>query len=175
MGSEFKDLFGDWESSGDNSPFNGDTPPEEIENRLPRDLQEKEVKVIGVFEHTAIGDNSSAQTFVLVQDANNRQVFIFIGRYEAFAISMAIEGDTPERPMTHDLFHLILNRLGAKIERIIIDDIWENTFYAKLFISMADKKYEIDCRPSDAIALAIRAKAPIMMAEAVIAASHQEI
>ena len=175
MGSEFKDLFGDWEPSGDNSPFNGDAPSEEIENRLPRDLQEKEVKVVGVFEHTAIGDNSSAQTFVLVQDVNNRQVLIFIGRYEAFAISMALEGDTPERPMTHDLFQIILNRIGARIERVIIDDIWENTFYAKLFITQGNKQYEVDCRPSDAIALAIRSKAPIMMAEAVIAASHQEI
>jgi bifunctional DNase/RNase len=174
VGNEFKDIFGDWEPSGEGVPSGSDPLAGEPENRVPRALNEKEVKVVGVYEHAQPGLAGGANTFVLLQDNHGRKVFIFIGRFEAMSISMALEGEETERPMTHDLMKQMLDRLGATIERVIIDDIWQDTFYAKLSLSRNGDTYDIDCRPSDAVALAVRARAPIYMAESVIEASQQE-
>jgi bifunctional DNase/RNase len=172
--NEFKDIFGDWEPGGERKPSDNDTP-EELERMFPPDLEEKEIKIVGVYEHTAIGDSSAAQTFVLVQDPAGRKVFIFIGRNEAYSISLAMEGEMPERPMTHDLTNILIERLGAHVEKVIIDDIWHDTFYAKITLKQGDKYFQVDCRPSDAIALAIRAHAPIYMAEQLLETCQQEI
>ena len=175
MGNEFKDLFGDWEPRDDLRPFDGEDVSGEPENRLPRDLEEKEVRVVGVYEHAGTGSPTKSDTFILLQDNHNRKVFIFIGRFEAFAISMAMEGEETERPMTHDLLKIMLDKLGASVERVIIDDIWQDTFYAKLTVSRNSDTFDIDCRPSDAVAIALRTGAPIFMAEAVIETSQQDI
>ncbi len=174
MGHEFKDLFGDWEPRRE-GPSEGEELLEgEPENRVPRSLNEKEVKVLGVFEHSDASGAGNGQTFVLLQDNMGRRVPIFIGRFEAFAISMSMENEEVDRPMTYDLLYGILDRLGATVERVIIDDLWQDIFYAKLTITQRDQSYEIDCRPSDAVNIAIRAKAPIYMAEAVIESVDQK-
>ncbi|MHB0912847.1 MAG: bifunctional nuclease family protein [Armatimonadota bacterium] len=140
--------------------------PAEIENLQPRRLDEKEVKVMGVYEHQEQGMPPAA--FVLLRDNQGRQVLIWIGRFEAYAISVALEGGSYDRPMTHDLLKIMVDRLGGKVERIVIDDLWQDTYYAKISISTASEPLEVDARPSDAIALALRADASIYMAEAVL-------
>ncbi len=142
----------------------------ENENRGPRSLNEKEVKVMGVYMHQE--NKMPPQHFGLLRDNKGRRAPIWVGQFEAWAISFALEGDPPERPMTHDLFKLMLDRLGASIERVIIDDLWNETFYAKIGLVKPDgETLEIDARPSDAVALALRARAPIYMAEFVMEAT----
>lgn len=149
--------------------------PPDRESSEERRLEEKEVKVVGVYEHQ---DAATAQpaAFVLLRDNQGRSVLIWIGRPEAFAISVALEGASADRPMTHDLMKNLIQRLGGTVERIIIDDLWHDTYYAKIHIAVNGSVLEIDSRPSDAIALGLRAKAPIYMAEAVLeqAAVYEE-
>ena len=127
----------------------------------------KEVNVVGVFEHhEQTGGQPTA--FVLLRDAQERSVLIWIGRFEALAISLALEGASADRPLTHDLLNNIVGKLGGRVERVLIDDLWNSTYYAKLLIAVNGDSLEIDSRPSDAIALGLRAKAPIYMSEAVL-------
>ena len=142
----------------------------ETENTKPRSLNEKEVKVMGVYAHQDQG--TVANHFVLLRDNRGRRVPIFVGQFEAWAISLALEGDSPDRPFTHDLIKQMLERLDATVERIIIDDLWNETFYAKIGIVRASgETLELDARPSDAVALALRVRAPIYMAETVLEAT----
>ncbi len=142
----------------------------ERENQKPRSLNEKEVKVMGVYAHQDQG--TVANHFVMLRDNRGRRVPIFVGQFEAFAISMALEGDAPDRPFTHDLIRLVLERLDATVEHIVIDDLWNETFYAKIGIAKPNgETVDIDARPSDAIALALRVRAPIYMAETVLEAT----
>jgi bifunctional DNase/RNase len=168
---EGEDRPGD-EIPPEGMPDFGDMPDREAEDR---NLEEKEVKVVGVYEHQ---DAATAQptAFVLLRDSRGRSVLIWIGRPEAFAISVALEGTTADRPMTHDLMKNIVYRLGGTIERIVIDDLWHDTYYAKVHVAVNGSMFEIDSRPSDAIALGLRAKAPIFMSEAVLdqAAVYEE-
>ncbi len=142
----------------------------EVENRKPHSLHEKEVKVMGVYAHQDQG--TIANHFVLLRDNRGRRVPIFVGQFEAFAISLALEGDSPDRPFTHDLIRLFLERLDATIESVVIDDLWNETFYAKIaLVKPGGETLDIDARPSDAIALALRVRAPIYMAESVLEAT----
>ena len=144
----------------------------ETENTRPRSLNEKEVKVMGVYMHQ--DPKMPAQHFVLLRDNRGRRVPIWVGQFEAWAISTALENDAPERPMTHDLFKLLLEKMDATVERVIIDDLWNETFYAKVGVVRADgETLELDARPSDAIALAVRFHAPIYMAENVMDATDR--
>jgi len=148
----------------------------EIENRQPRRLYEKEVKVMGVYEHQEQGlpFASRESYFVLLRDNQGRQVLIWIGRFEALAISVALEGAAYDRPMTHDLLKSVVDRLGGRIERIVIDDLWQDTYYAKISVQLNGHGVDIDARPSDAIALALRSRSPIFVAEAVLEQSAKE-
>ncbi len=158
---------GSAESEG-NSPSGEFTS--EMENRAPHSLNEKEVKVMGVYAHQDQG--TIANHFVLLRDNRGRRVPIFVGQFEAFAISVALEGDSPDRPFTHDLIRLMLERLDTTVERIVIDDLWNETFYAKIgLVRAGGETMDIDARPSDAIALALRVRAPIYMAETVLEAT----
>lgn len=178
MGNDFKDLFGDWRPEDEGrGPSEGFSP--EPENRGQRPLHEKEVKVVNVYEGvietpgtTAVQPTST--TFVLLQDNSGRQFRIFVLRDVAFAISMALENELPDRPFTHDLIKNIIERLGATVERITIDDLWQDTFYAKITIARNNETVDIDARPSDAIALALRFRAPIYVAESVLEAAQQD-
>ena len=139
------------------------------------DLEEKEVQVVGVYESRDQGGHQSSEYVVLLRDSRGRSVLILIGKFEAMAISLAHEGAAADRPLTHDLLNNVVSKMGGKVERILIDDLWNNTYYAKISIANNGSQVEFDSRPSDAIALALRAKAPIFMAEAVLErASIQE-
>jgi bifunctional DNase/RNase len=174
VGQDFKDLFGDWEPSrgGEGLPGGRSGEPE---NAAARQLHEKQVNVVGVFEHSDPSGAGTSTTFVLLQDNRGRKVPIWIGKYEAVAISVSIEGEQFERPMTHDLMKVVVDRLGAEVDRVIIDDLWNDTFYAKLTLVRDGNQIEIDCRPSDALALAVRTKSPIYIAESVIEGIEQKL
>jgi bifunctional DNase/RNase len=93
---------------------------------------------------------------------------ILIGPFEATAIALALEGAPVPRPLSHDLMRLLLDTLGAKLEQIVIHDIRESTFFAKLIVRVNGEVHEIDARPSDGIALALRAQAPIYVADKIV-------
>lgn len=98
---------------------------------------------------------------------------IWIGLIEASAIATELEGIKLARPMTHDLLKTVIETLGGKVERIVVCDLKDNTFYANLYVTWKDQVLEIDARPSDAIALALRTGAEIYVASKVIENSQQ--
>ena len=93
---------------------------------------------------------------------------IWIGPWEASAIAMRLQGVSPERPLTHDLLGAVIGELGGRVERVIIASLADETFHARLVLVTADERREVDARPSDAIALAIRLEAPIYAAASVL-------
>ncbi|MDE3025414.1 MAG: bifunctional nuclease family protein [Acidobacteriota bacterium] len=115
------------------------------------------------------------QPIVLLKTADgNKFLPIWIGHPEAAAILMKLQSQAPPRPMTHDLLSDMLDQLGAQIVRITVTELRENTFYAQITLQQDGGEIEIDSRPSDAIALAIRAEAPIFAADRVIEESAIE-
>jgi uncharacterized protein len=115
------------------------------------------------------------QPIVLLKTAEgNKFLPIWIGHPEAAAILMKLQSQAPPRPMTHDLLSDMLDQLGAQIVRITVTELRENTFYAQITLQQDGGEIEIDSRPSDAIALAIRAEAPIFAADRVIEESAIE-
>jgi len=115
------------------------------------------------------------QPIVLLKTAEgNRFLPIWIGHPEAAAILMKLQSQAPPRPMTHDLLSDVLEQLGAQVTRITVTELRENTFYAQITLQQDGSEIEIDSRPSDAIALAIRAEAPIFAADRVIEESAIE-
>ncbi len=104
----------------------------------------------------------------------NKFLPIWIGHPEAAAILMKLQGASTPRPMTHDLVTEMLSQLEARVVRIAVTELRENTFYALITVVVNGSELEIDSRPSDAIALAVRADAPIFAADAVIEESAIE-
>ena len=92
---------------------------------------------------------------------DQRLLPIYIGSPEASAIHYALEGVAPPRPLTHDLFVGVLEQLGAQLERVLITEVRDHTYYAELHLLVNGESEVVDCRPSDAIALAVRTDAPI--------------
>jgi bifunctional DNase/RNase len=120
-------------------------------------------------------DMVGKQPIVLLKTADgNKFLPIWIGHPEAAAILMRLQDAATPRPMTHDLFTDILERLEARVVRIAVTELRENTFYALITVAVDGTEIEIDSRPSDAIALAVRAEAPIYAADAVIEESAIE-
>ena len=115
------------------------------------------------------------QPIVLLKTADgNKFLPIWIGHPEAAAILMKLQSQAPPRPMTHDLVADMLEQLGAQVIRITVTELRENTFYAQITVQLDGTEIEVDSRPSDAIALAIRAEAPIFAADRVIEESAIE-
>jgi uncharacterized protein len=115
------------------------------------------------------------QPIVLLKTADgNKFLPIWIGHPEAAAILMKLQGASTPRPMTHDLVADLLERLDAQVTRITVTELKENTFYASITVAQNGSEIEIDSRPSDAIALAVRAEAPIYADERVIEESAIE-
>ncbi len=120
-------------------------------------------------------DMVGKQPIVLLKTVDgNRFLPIWIGHPEAAAILMKLQGAQTPRPMTHDLVNDMLENLEAKCERVSITELRDNTFYASITISVSGSEVEVDSRPSDAIALAVRCQAPIFAAEEVIEESSIE-
>ncbi len=159
------------EFEGSDEPENLDEPPAFFpyetagHERVPGALGELvEVQIEGVF---AAENQGSISRFVLVTDGE-RRLPIMIGPYEATAISLPLEGTRPDRPMTHDLIRNILERLDLFVERVVIDDLWNTIYYAKVYLRRGEEEIEIDARPSDAIALAVRFDAPVFVSDGIL-------
>ncbi len=127
------------------------------------------VKVKGVY--IAESEGGSPAPVVLLEDERSRIVPIFVGLSEAISIHHALSGDLSPRPMTHDLFISVLEFLSASITGVLIDDLEGGIYYARLTISSDGRQSEIDARPSDCLALALRSRAPIEVQEKVVAES----
>ena len=142
-------------------PYEG---TEELDEHHRAQGEPIEVQVEAVF---AAQSGESIQRFVLLSDGS-RKLPIVIGGFEAAAITLPLDNQQPDRPMTHDLMRTFLDRLDATVSRVVIDDLWNSTYYAKIYLSVNGEEMEIDSRPSDAIALAIRMEAPIFVVEGIL-------
>jgi bifunctional DNase/RNase len=105
---------------------------------------------------------------VLKEKAGERYLPIWIGSDEADAISFKLQGAIAPRPMSHDLLWTVIGELGASVDSIIINEIRDDTFYSKILLNTAEGQIDIDSRPSDALALALRAEAPIFVEDEVL-------
>jgi bifunctional DNase/RNase len=105
---------------------------------------------------------------VLRENGSARYLPIWIGPYEAEAITMGLQGAEVRRPMTHDLLRGVIEQLGAEVEYIFVNDLHDDTFYARIVLDVEGEHMEVDARPSDAISLAVRVECPIYVAEDVM-------
>jgi bifunctional DNase/RNase len=115
-----------------------------------------------------ISETSDEQVIVLKEVNGERAFPIVIGIWEAVAIDRNLKGKKTPRPMTHDLLENVIHGLDSKLERIVVTELRDRTFYAKLILRRNGKTVEIDSRPSDAIALAVQMRAPIYVEESVL-------
>ncbi len=127
-----------------------------------------EMKVSGL----TIDPITNTPIVILKNMQENKAIPIWIGLFEASAIATELEKIAFSRPMTHDLFNECLKALDVTVNKIVIADIRNNTFFANIYLSKEGQNFTIDARPSDAIALALRAHAPIFVDEAVIEKSR---
>jgi len=131
-------------------------------------LQKIPCEILGLSSSPATG---GAYAILLKEIDGKKRLPIIIGAFEAQAIALEIEGIKPPRPLTHDLLKQLTDSLGATVLEIIIDELKDNTFYAKIILEVSGFSQELDARPSDAIALAVRTQAPIYVAETVMDAA----
>jgi len=114
-------------------------------------------------------DPFSNTPIVILRDKEGQRVLpIWVGVFEANAIAQQIENVAPARPMTHDLLRNVIRDLNATVEKIVVCDLQENTFYAMIHLAINGETVAIDARPSDAIALALRTRSPIFVEDSVI-------
>jgi bifunctional DNase/RNase len=121
-----------------------------------------------VVESVRVHMLSSRHVVILKETERDRYLPIWIGPWEASAIAMKLQGLTPERPLTHDLFATTLEELGVRVDRVVISDLADETFHARLVLEGSGKVVEIDARPSDALALAVRTGVRIFAADSVL-------
>jgi bifunctional DNase/RNase len=134
----------------------------------PTGAGQQEVAVVGVFS------DPHGQHGVLLEGKRDKRRFLMvIGAAEATAIAVPLENITPPRPLTHDLFMILFGRLKVSVTRVVINDLRHNTYYATVYLSADGTAMELDSRPSDAIALAIRAKVPVFAEERVFDKSER--
>jgi bifunctional DNase/RNase len=111
--------------------------------------------------HLGLDRSTNTPVVVLQEEEGERTLPIWIGASEANAIALELQGVKPERPLTHDLMKHLVAGLGGELRRVVISGIRENTYLAELLIYRAGEVFEVDARPSDSIALALRMHAPI--------------
>jgi bifunctional DNase/RNase len=105
---------------------------------------------------------------ILKEIGVERYLPIYIGRPEADAIALRLQGHKHHRPMTHDLLNNVIAELGGEVSHIVVNDMRNDTFYARIYMNVNGQQLDIDSRPSDAIALAVRCDAPIFVEEEVM-------
>jgi len=119
-------------------------------------------------KHIAIEQESKSPVVFLTDLDETRYLPIWIGPFEAQSIAMVMEGGKTPRPMTHDLMKQLIEQLNAKVRRIIVSDLQDQTFFARIVLDQEGREVEVDARPSDSIALALRFRAPIYVTENVV-------
>src|SRR5262245_9775232 len=128
----------------------------------------QEVRVVGVFV-----DPSGTQPVVVLQGKKDKRTFaIRIGPAEYTGIAFPLENRVPPRPLTHDLFLTLFGRLKVTVTRVIVTDLKDGIYYATLVLDASGREIQLDSRPSDAIALAVRAKAPVLVEDRVFEKSE---
>jgi hypothetical protein len=116
-----------------------------------------------------MADQATGQPVVILRTKDDkRELMMFIGPFEAQGIALPLQGVKPPRPYTHDLMGDLLRQFNASLLRVVITDLRENTYFARLHLQWQGREIELDSRPSDAIALALREKAPILAEERVL-------
>ena len=141
------------------------------EHKLPEDFPEKVVQEV-VVKNVKMEKETKVPVVILQNKADEEQLLpIWIGTFEAFAIIHRLEEKQTPRPMTHDLMANILKEFDMKVIRVVVTDLQEDTFYAKITIESDGVRKEIDARPSDSIALALRTGVPIFVAKSVLSES----
>ena len=128
-------------------------------------MDKVQCEILGLSTNPSTG---GAYAILLKEIEGARRLPIIIGAFEAQAIALEMEGIKPPRPLTHDLLKTLVDNLGANVVEIIVNELKENTFYAKIILEASGLTNEIDARPSDAIALAVRTYAPIYVNETVM-------
>jgi bifunctional DNase/RNase len=136
--------------------------------RIPAIKEGVKYMVEMTVESVRINLQTSQRVVILKATKEERYLFIWIAHAEAYAIAIELQGTSSPRPLTHDLLKNIIVDLGAKIESIVISELIEDIFYARIILDVAGRHVEVDSRPSDAIALAVRAKTPIYVEESVL-------
>jgi bifunctional DNase/RNase len=121
-----------------------------------------------------INEGSDQQVIVLKEQNGSRSFPIVIGIVEIFAIDRRLKGIAAPRPMTHDLIQNIIGGMGGRIEKIVINDLRDHTFYARISIEIDSRVVEIDARPSDAIAIGVATSAPLYVADHVFDKVYKE-
>jgi bifunctional DNase/RNase len=114
-----------------------------------------------IVESVRVHMPTGRHVLVLRETDAGRLLMVWVGPWEASAIAMKLQGLTPERPLTHDLFATVLTTLDVRVERIVITDLADETYHARLVLNRLGERHEIDARPSDAIALAVRLGVPV--------------
>jgi bifunctional DNase/RNase len=121
-----------------------------------------------------LSETQSHQIIVLKEKGGERAMRVLIGPAEAVAIHRAVTGERLPRPMTHELFGQVLDALGAAVEQVVINDLHDGTFFGRLILQQDGHTYDIDSRPSDAVALAVQKGAPIFVEEVVLAQASKD-
>ena len=144
-------------------PDRADVAPERPEVVPPKPTGAQEVEVVAVM----VDQNTQQPTVLLQGKRDKRSVALAIGLAEATGIAVPLQGVTPPRPLTHDLFLTLFGRLKVTLTRVVITDLRDDIFYAIVYLNAGGPELQLDARPSDAIALAIRAKVPVLVEERV--------
>lgn len=131
-------------------------------------MNKVQCEILGLSTNPSTG---GAYAILLKEVEGARRLPIIIGAFEAQAIALEMEGIKPPRPLTHDLLKTLVDNLGANVVEIVVNELKENTFYAKIVLEASGLTNEIDARPSDAIALAVRTFAPIYVNETVMSSA----
>ena len=119
-------------------------------------------------ESVRVSTSGMQRVVVLKEKESERYLLIWVGTPEAGAIALSMQGVPVARPMTHDLLRNVIEAMGGKVHRILVNDLADNTFYARIIVDVDGKVVEIDARPSDAIALALRTQSSIFVEEKVL-------
>ena len=144
-------------------PNRADVAPDRQEVVPPKPTGAQEVEVVAVM----MDQNTQQPTVLLQGKRDKRSVALAIGLAEATGIAVPLQGVTPPRPLTHDLFLTLFGRLKVTLTRVVITDLRDDIYYAIVYLNAGGPELQLDARPSDAIALAIRAKVPVLVEERV--------
>jgi uncharacterized protein len=145
------------------APGRAELAPGRAPEAAPPVNSQQEAEVLAVM----VDARTQSPTLLLQGKRDRRQLAMAIGPAEATGIAVPLQGVTPPRPLTHDLFLTLLGRLNVTVTRVIITDLRNDTYYATLHLQGSGGDLTLDSRPSDAIALAIRAKAPVLVEDRV--------
>src|SRR5262245_19570845 len=144
-------------------PERASLAPDRPEVAPPKPTGAQEVEVVAVM----VDQNTQQPTVLLQGKRDKRSVALAIGQAEATGIAVPLQGVTPPRPLTHDLFLTLFGRFNVQVTRVVITDLRDEVYSATLHLSAPGTTFTLDSRPSDAIALAVRAKAPVLVEDRV--------